>query len=277
MERNLIWVLFIFLSFLYMLRWYQYSRSRQEGGKLSVANLKALARSALPRYRRILRNYYLYYNRLPWRYRRKFEMRVLRFIINKRFVPRQMEEVTEEMKVLIAATAVQLTFGFKEVYLRHFHYILVYPDQFYSTTNEAYHLGEVNPKYGVIALSWKAFVQGYKNPTDGYNLGLHEMAHALELENNIPNEEYRFLNDAYFQKWREAGEAELEKIQRGEGKFWRKYAGTDKDEFFAVCVEYFFEKSLEFREQLPELYKIMTRLLQQDPIVMNRLAQKSTK
>ena len=141
--------------------------------------------------REVLNKYFPYYISLEPREKLHFERRVHQFMGLKSFIPRNIEEVTLEMKTLISACAVQLTFGLPKIYLRHFSKILVYPDNYYSTINQTYHKGEVNPRFGIIVISWKSFVKGYVEK-EGLNLGLHEMAHALHLENRIMNGEFDF-------------------------------------------------------------------------------------
>lgn len=51
-------------------------------------------------------------------------------------------------------------------------------------------------------------------------------------------------------------------------KFFRVYAFRNTHEFFAVVVENFFERSEQFRIEYPELYAIIVRLLNQDPIIL---------
>ncbi|MDQ3394113.1 MAG: zinc-dependent peptidase [Bacteroidota bacterium] len=216
--------------------------------------------------RHVLIEHFIYYKRLSSGDKVKFENRVLHFIQIKEFIPRQIPKVTVEMKVLIAACCVQLTFGFPSVHLEHFKRILIYPDSYYSTINRTYHKGEVNPRGRLIVLSWKSFVSGYINPTDSINLGLHEMAHALKLENKIQNNEYRFLDPQLLQKWQSLSSDSIKAMKRGEIDFFRKYAEVNEDEFFAVAIENFFEKPAEFKEQLPELYGTMTGLLRQNPL-----------
>ncbi|MFZ6013111.1 MAG: zinc-dependent peptidase [Bacteroidota bacterium] len=48
--------------------------------------------------------------------------------------------------------------------------------------------------------------------------------------------------------------------------FFRPYACTNVHEFFAVSVENFFERPAQFKNELPELYDILTQLLKQDPL-----------
>lgn len=177
--------------------------------------------------------------------------------------------MTMEMKVLIAASAIQLTFGFPRVHLSYFHNILVYPDAYYSTINNRYHKGEVNPRLKAIVLSWKAFVEGYLQP-DGRNLGLHEMAHALRLENRIMNEEYNFLDKRLLNEWEIRASNTMVEIREGRETFFRAYGAHDHEEFFAVAVENFFERSQDFLKQHPLTYRTLANLLKQDPILLEK-------
>ncbi|MCC9167670.1 zinc-dependent peptidase [Pontibacter harenae] len=206
-----------------------------------------------------------YYHALTANYKKEFERRVISFVHQKEFVPRgKAFEVTEAMKVSIAACATQLTFGLEPVYFSHFRRILVYPDRYYSTIFKRYHCGEVSMR-GLIVLSWNDFMFGYNHASDGVNLGLHEMAHALHLENKIPNDEYNFLDHQQLQKWQAVAEAEKAALPEREVRFLRLYATTDTHEFFAVCVESFFERPNQFLVEYPALYKALVKLLNQDP------------
>ncbi|CAN5241301.1 zinc-dependent peptidase [soil metagenome] len=216
--------------------------------------------------KKILNQYFLYYQKLSPKNKHKFENRILHFNSIKDFIPRQIPEVTLEMRVLISACFVQITFGFPNIKLIHFKRILIYPDAYYSTINSRYHKGEVNPAGRLIVLSWKSFVEGYIHPTDSINLGLHEMAHALRLENAIKNNEYRFLDPGLLEKWQIFSKKIIPEIKSGKIDFFRKYAEVNEDEFFAVAIENFFERPQLFKKNLPELYQIIAGLLKQDPL-----------
>jgi len=216
--------------------------------------------------REILNKYFPFYHKLDRKQQRIFKQKMQYFIHIKEFIPRDIDKVTDEMKVLISACAVQLTFGFPKVMLSHFKRILVYPDDYYSTINRQYHKGEVNPRLQAIVLSWRHFVQGYIEDTSGRNLGLHEMAHALKLENRIFNGEADFLNKDILDEWHVLAKEEIDGIRSGESRMFRDYAGTNQDEFFAIAVENFFERPEQFKELMPKLYLLMTKLLRQSPI-----------
>lgn len=215
---------------------------------------------------RAIERYNTYYQQLPAKSKAIFLNRVKQFNFTKTYIPRRIPRVTDEMKGMIGSAAVQLTFGLPKVTLTHFNKILVYPDEYYSMINRQYHKGEVNPRLKAIVVSWKAFVAGYADPHDGINLGLHEMAHALKLENVIKNDEHGFFPKSVCQKWMAIAENEIIKIREGNDSVFRKYAGTDEDEFFATSMELYFEKPKELYAYNPELYKVLSNLLRQDTL-----------
>lgn len=206
-----------------------------------------------------------YYRQLKPQHRKRFEIRVQKFINQKKFISRSKSLiVSDEMKVKIAASAVELTFGWKDFRFEHFERILIYPDDYYSKISKRYHRGEVNPG-GIIVLSWKAFEEGYADPMDGINLGIHEMAHALKLENTIHNADYQFISD----KQGLSIEMAYDKLRNGmsplEG-FFRAYAKSNVHEFFSVSCENFLERPEEFQSTDPQYYALLCAILRQNPL-----------
>ena len=230
-------------------RWSRRGRGRERAGRKDV--------------QAILAKNFAYYQKLSPKQQRTFEQRVARFIRKKQFIGRGIA-VNPAMQVLIAAAAVQLTFGLPEIVLQHFKRILIYPDNYYSTITNQYHKGEVNPAAQVIVLSWKSFVEGYAQPSDSLNLGLHEMAHALEIENLIDNDEYDFLPPEVWQQWQQQADTYRARM-KPTGDFFRAYAATNQQEFFAIAVENFFERPQDFKAAVPKLYHTLAALLRQDP------------
>lgn len=226
-----------------------------------------IRRNLQPGYVMYLAINFRFYNALSDVEKKKFERRVQKFIDIKEFVPRGgIIEVTPEMKVLIAGTAIQLTYGYPDIYFVHFWRILVYPDSYYSTITHRFHQGEVNPR-GLIVLSWKSFKEGFARPADGINLGYHEMAHALRLINIIDNDEYDFYDRSVMEAFeREAG-TEIARLKKSDDRFafFRPYSFTNIDEFFAVTVENFFERASALKQYNSTLYHLMTQILRIDP------------
>lgn len=217
------------------------------------------------KYKIPLEKHFRYYQYLNAENKSRFERRVQAFIDANQFIPRSYTHVTDEMKALIAASAIQLTFGYHHLNFEHFSKILIYQDDYYSRITRKYHAGEVNIR-GLIVLSWRNFVDGYKTHNDGRNLGLHEMAHALRLENSIQNGEYDFIEIEALDEFHELGKEEMKLIARGQTHFFRHYASINMHEFFSVSIENFFERPRLFKEYNNRLYSCLCILLKQDPL-----------
>lgn len=215
----------------------------------------------------LLMNESYYYQHLDPRSRLKFQQRVIYFISEKEFIPRKIEEVTTDQKILISASAIQLTFGLKDFLLDHFSKIIVFPKIYYSRFQKAYHKGEVNLG-GAIVLSYEDFLKGNFDYNDGVNLGLHEMAHALRFNFALLREYHSFFSQ-YFENFQKLALKEFKKMQNDKSDIFRTYARSNIDEFFAICVENFFERPEKFKRNLPELYNKMSVLLNQDPTQAN--------
>jgi hypothetical protein len=147
-----------------------------------------------------------------------------------------------------------------------FHKIIIYPDKYYSPITKQYHKGETNPAAGYIVLSYTNFKSGFDNKHDGINLLMHELAHALWLENKIF--EYEIFDEAALRAYEFAAHMVMVTLEEGDRHFLRPYAFTNREEFFAVAVENFFERPAAFKQELPELYSILAKLLNQDPLAL---------
>ena len=204
-----------------------------------------------------------FYSNLEGKEKEKFEYRLHRFINAKTFSTREGLELTERMKMLISASAIQLTFGLNDYHLDRFGTIIIYPKAFLSASDNLYHKGETNT-HGAVVFSWEDFEDGYANLEDKLNLGLHEWSHALMLNNFFEStQDVSFVD--YYRHW--AIESNDEYLNAGkEGSIFREYGGVNSAEFFAVSVEVFFEATREFSEQAPRLFKFMCIMLNQYPM-----------
>jgi MtfA peptidase len=215
----------------------------------------------------ILNDTHPFYRHLSKKGADKFVVRVARFISAKRFIGMEGLEVTFEMKVRIAATAVQLTFGLDRTGFSHYKVIKIFPSSFYSRIHDRYLKGGASTG-GSLMFSWHDFQEGYADPADRYNLGLHEMAHALRIELKYGTDfDSRFAD--YSDHWVKMALPEFEKMNKGNTSFLRDYGGTNVEEFFAVCIEHFFEVPHEFKQHLPDIFNHLCFLLNLDPTRIN--------
>ncbi|MCX6182059.1 MAG: zinc-dependent peptidase [Bacteroidetes bacterium] len=206
-----------------------------------------------------------YYKNLPASDKNKFVLRTASFISHVEFIGQQGFAITDEVKISIAACAVQLTFGLEGYLLDNIEFIQVFPSKYYSRLGGTYYKGEYR-KNGVLRLSWEDFVKGYHPSTPGVNLGLHEMAHALDVGTLQDQPSDTFFQN-YYSRWTAVIQETFTDIQNQQNDtVLRDYAGSNEQEFFAVCVEHFFERPEEFKQNLPKIYDTLAILLNQDPL-----------
>ncbi|WP_027137166.1 zinc-dependent peptidase [Gaetbulibacter saemankumensis] len=210
----------------------------------------------------ILKSQFSFYNKLGARHQKYFEHRVANFIKDKDFIGREGVVISEEIKVLISATAVMLTFGFRDYYIGLISKIVVYPTKFYSNTNEAYHKGEFNPRLETLVVSWLDFKEGFRDAKDNLNLGIHELTHAIhfnsikekDVSSTIFNDSFKELSDLLVSN-------ESLRNQLLVSEYFRKYAFTNQFEFLAVLIENFIETPKQFKSEFPVLYAKIRQML----------------
>ncbi len=209
----------------------------------------------------LLKREFKFYNKLSEKHKKQFRHRVATFINAKEFIGREGVVVTEDMKTLIAAIGCKLSFGRKEYEYDLIESILIYPNEFYSTINDAYHKGEFNPKLKALVISWKDFEEGYTIDNDNINLGLHEFMHAMHLEVKMTKHQDNTRFKRHFNLiMQQLANKELKKTL-DETKFFRAYAFTNQYEFMAVLTEYFFESPKELKQHFPVIYDHINKAL----------------
>lgn len=203
----------------------------------------------------ILTNEFEFYKKLNSKSKRYFEHRVASFIEKYPFYGKDGLIVTDQMKVLVASTAVMLTFGMRKYLFTLIDKIIIYPDVYYSTINQEYHKGEFNPRMKAIVFSWKHFLEGYEISNDNLNLGLHEFSHVLHFQGKINKD----ISASIFSV---THDEILEQVKRPanfnrlvNSNYFRVYAYTNQFEFIAVVLEHFFETPTQFKREFPELYE----------------------
>lgn len=210
----------------------------------------------------ILKNEFTFYNKLTKKQKRYFEHRLALFIKDKDFVGRQGFVINDKERVLISATAVMLTFGFRDFYIGLIEKIIVYPKAFYSKINQELHKGEFNPKLKALVLSWEDFKEGYDIENDNLNLGVHEFSHAIHLNCiRVKDVNSVLFLDSYKELIDLLSEDKTLKSRLVDSRYFREYAYTNQYEFLAVLVEYFIESPSEFRSIFPQIYAKVRQML----------------
>lgn len=209
----------------------------------------------------ILETQFTFYRKLPPKQKGYFEHRVSRFIAKYQYIGQQGQPITDEVKVLIAATSVMLTFGMRNYLFTVFNKIVVFPTKFFSVSGQAYHIGEFNPALKTIAFSWEDFVAGYRNEHDNRNLGLHEFTHALHFQSEKSEHVSAILFEKMFRKIMKELEDPVTSEKIRSSGYFREYAFENQYEFLAVLLEHFFETPEVFRSHFPLLYDHLEKMI----------------
>lgn len=214
-----------------------------------------------PEQLKILENNFLFYNKLDDKHKKYFEHRVAAFINEKSFIGRKGIEITDEIRVLISATACMLTFGFRNFHIDLINRIFIYPEEYYSTINDEFHKGEFNPKMGALVLSWKDFKEGVGHPKDHVNLGIHEFTHAIHLNCLRRRDVSSIIFRSTFNDLIRIISNKEQGSKLIESHFLRRYAFTNQFEFLAVTIESFIETPEEFKSKFPKIYSKIKQML----------------
>ena len=211
--------------------------------------------------------------------RHELEGLVQIFMAEKRFEGCGGLELTDEIRVTIAAQACLLLLHRDTDMYPEAESILVYPhayiapgvahDGIVMDGGEA-RLGESWTR-GVVVLAWDHVKNGAHNAQDGHNVVLHEFAHQLDAEGEggTMDGAPELGTRARYTAWaRVLGEeyAELSaRLHAGRVSDIDSYGATAPAEFFAVVTEMFFEKSRLLKRKHPELYAELAEFYRQDP------------
>jgi MtfA peptidase len=239
-----------------------------------------------PEWARLLEAHFPLYRRLSQADRAELEVHIQVFLAEKHFEGCGGLEVTELMKVTIAAQACLLLLHRKTDYYPGLRSILIYPSTFFATTTrpvgacvleetQESRLGEAWES-GAVVLAWDAVCQSTADPQDGHNLVFHEFAHQLDFEDGradgapvLPRPAGWFQHGNRYRVWARVLGTEYDRLQAkvatGQHSVIHEYGATNPAEFFAVATELFFERPLEMRATHPELYAELQGYYAQDP------------
>ena len=192
-----------------------------------------------------------FYRRLSEDDKQEFERRTMLFIMAKQFTPKVHDEVPEDMKAIIAASAVQLTFRQKTDWLfDEYETFIIYPHPFPTPQHEAWHVAETYAEDGVMLFSAEHLLHGFFEPLKYYQIALHEFAGAF-IDKNPEVSKVDFGQNPW-QNFQRISNFSEEKI--------KAYIGLENVRPEAVGVTLFFTHRAYFAQHLPEAFKMLQKV-----------------
>lgn len=224
--------------------------------------------------------------RLPEADRNELRRRIKVFLVEKRFEGVGGLEMTDEIRVTVAAQACLLRLHGGEDDYPALSTILVYPMAYRAHTQEHGEYGMVTEGDQVrlgeawnaetVVLSWDDVRHGAARDRDGHNVVLHEFAHQLDMEDRAANGAPALAHHSMYAAWARVLGHEYEQLQdavdRHERTLMDAYGAQSPAEFFAVATETFFEKPVKLRDEHPELYEQLREFYRQDPATWSAAA-----
>ncbi len=179
-----------------------------------------------------------FYKRLDGEARRRFEQDVQFFVDEQTFEALDGIEVTDTLRLGVAAGAALLLHGRPDWELPATRTILFYPDRFdddYHDSDYAAYDGMVHAQ-GPVILSAAAVEEDWAHPGSGHNVVLHELAHLFDFDQGGAEGTPSLMDPASAEAWRALVRREIRRVRLGTSLL-RGYAATNAAEFFAVAVE----------------------------------------
>ena len=238
-----------------------------------------MAAPFLEEWRSYLRDNFALYGMLPEAQRVVLEQKMQVFLAEKVFVGCDGFEVTDQVRVLVAAQACLLIIGRDSDFYPGFESILMYPAAYSAEISErdgdvvidaASHRAGESWHRGPLVLAWDEVLQGGRDRRDGHNVVMHEFAHKLDEENGRVDGFPKFARSARYREWGQVLGREFERMQERGDRVIDQYGATSPAEFFAVVTEVFFEKPGQLQRYHPSLFQQFRDYYQVDPLLWER-------
>jgi len=204
----------------------------------------------------------------------KLQQCVLLFLAEKQFTGAHGLQVTDGMRVSIAAQACLPVLELGIDWYAGWSGIVVYPGDFRVRRSEldedgVLHeweddlAGEAMPG-GPVVLSWDAAAHDPE-----INVVIHEFAHKLDMLNGeadgLPPLHVGMDRRAWQSAFAAAYEGFCDAVERDKDTWLDPYAAEHPSEFFAVVSEKFFTDAAEARRRYPDVYEQLRLFYRQDP------------
>ena len=202
----------------------------------------------------MLMKFFPFYKNLSAENKKRFRQRTQMYIEARGFYGKlggDDEDVPHDIKTIIAANAVMLTFGKKEFILDPFERVFIYLQAFPSPQfPEHIHASEIEIEDSVFIFSAEHINFSFRSPQKYYNIVLHELSKAFKI-----------INDQFDYPTFD------ERIWNGFSKdVILKFMNLPDVEAYPVSVNFFFYYPEKFKAVLPEVYEKYKTIFNLDPI-----------
>jgi len=199
-----------------------------------------------------------------WKFSPELRQRFLEhlkvFVWEKKFVGAGGLTMTDEVRVVVAATAVRLVMFLGLSYYDRLKEIVVYP----GSPPPA----EKPKRASTVILSWDLVREGLRDSEDGRDVGARKFAQALDLAHGTLDGTPKLRERSHYEAWALVMSHHFNGLSGGrkaERGVMGRHRSLTEAKFFAVATEAFFERPWLMKEKTPELYEELKRFYGWDP------------
>jgi Mlc titration factor MtfA (ptsG expression regulator) len=217
------------------------------------------------------------WRRLSGEQRERLEGIALDLLIEKRWEAANGFDLTDEIRVRIAAQAAVLVLGLPDDSYHRVRSIIVHPttlvlrgehSQVPGLVSDApVPLAGLTESRGTVVIVWDVVQNDARHSGRGHNVVFHEFAHQLDMLDGTVDGTPPLTDQDQFDRWVEVCTRIYHQVASGQGgAALSTYAGVNAGEFFAVATEVFFDNPSGLRHDHQDLYDVLAEYYRQDPM-----------
>lgn len=199
----------------------------------------------------MLRSRFHWYKQLPPNLQRRFEERTALYMKAHEFKAQGMETMPADVQAVIAASAVQISFGHEDFLMEPYEHIIVYAHPFPSPQYpDKWHTSELYDEDGVLLFSAQHLMLGFFEPRKYFNIALYEYARVFK----------RCHPEKPWPEWQPSDWQALETISGMPQQAIQNWIGLPDIDIEAVAAVHFFVFPERFIQHLPERFTIFQEI-----------------
>jgi Mlc titration factor MtfA (ptsG expression regulator) len=184
-------------------------------------------------------------------------------------------ELTDTVRVVIAAQAALLVLGLSADHYRLVSAIIVHPSTMQTsgvragpspgtvTADPLAVLGLAQDGRGPVVLAWDQAIAGAHRSQPGNNVVLHEIAHKLDMlegaADGVPRLPRTIARREWIDTMQPAYDRLVRDVERGRDTYIDPYAAESADEYFAVVSELHFSDPEGLARTVPSVASLLAR------------------
>lgn len=201
-----------------------------------------------PMVKTLLGKYLPFYDNLSIEDKKKFDHRLGLYQMSVEYITKSSDGVPDDVRGLIAACPVWLTFNKEDFLFPKFENVVVYNHAFPSPQHpEDLHASEIFEEDGVLVFSLEHFMPGFMDTKKYYHIGLHEYVKVFIL--SYPDEDYPKFEDDFWDK--------IEQINGLKREALEGFMGLKNIDTLPVGIVYRFVYPEKFAATFPRESKIL--------------------